>query len=199
MLTAIIKFWSKFHIQILCHGFTRDNKFLLTPSQPLPGKQENPSSSASRHVKNCLKVYFFLDYELSNGSNGRMKVQVKTAFKGYLFCHQKTKRKQIGSAWNLLQPSNTSVQRCLYPLFQNRSSYFCCFIFFEECLNLQVRINKTLNEHTVDYHPSPSELTLGIHPVIFLWTPKRFISPEYFLIFVWNLYILPWLKKMLPI
>ena len=36
------------------------------------------------------------------------------------------------------------------------------------------------NEHTVDYHPSPSELTSRIHPLIFLWTPKGFISAEYF-------------------
>ena len=42
-----------------------------------------------------------------------------------------------------------------------------------------------VNEHTVDYHPSPSELTLRIHPLIFLWTPKRFISsPECFLNFL---------------
>ena len=36
------------------------------------------------------------------------------------------------------------------------------------------------NEHTVDYHPSPSELTSRIHPLTFLWTPKGFISAEYF-------------------
>ena len=51
-------------------------------------------------------------------------------------------------------------------------------------LNPQVRINKMVNEHTVDYHPSPSELTSRIHPLIFLWTPKGFIfSPECFLSF----------------
>ena len=38
------------------------------------------------------------------------------------------------------------------------------------------------NEHTVDYHPSPSKLTSRIHPLNFLWIPKRFVSPEYF----WN-------------
>ena len=49
-------------------------------------------------------------------------------------------------------------------------------------LNPQVKINKMVNEHTVDYTPpSPSELTSRIHPLIFLWTPKEFIfSPEYF-------------------
>ena len=42
-------------------------------------------------------------------------------------------------------------------------------------------INKMVNEHTVNYHSSPLELTSRIHPVTFLWTPKGFISPEYFL------------------
>ena len=40
-----------------------------------------------------------------------------------------------------------------------------------------------VNKHNVDYHPSSSELTSRIHPLIFLWTPKGFISPEYFLNF----------------
>ena len=63
-------------------------------------------------------------------------------------------------------------------------------------LNHQVRINKMVNEHTADYHPSPSELTSRIHPLIFLRTPKGFIfSPEYFLNFFSNLYITPWLRK----
>ena len=42
-------------------------------------------------------------------------------------------------------------------------------------------INKMVNEHTVDYHPSPSKLTSRVHPLIFLWTPTGFISPGYFL------------------
>ena len=40
-----------------------------------------------------------------------------------------------------------------------------------------------VNEHFVDYQPNPSELTSSIHPLIFLWTPKEFISPERFLNF----------------
>ena len=39
------------------------------------------------------------------------------------------------------------------------------------------------NEHTVVYHFSPSKLTSKIHLLIFLWTPKGFISPEYLLNF----------------
>ena len=52
-----------------------------------------------------------------------------------------------------------------------------------------------VNKHTVDYHPSPSQLISRIHTLIFLWTPKGFISPESFLNFFLNLYIPPWLQK----
>ena len=52
-----------------------------------------------------------------------------------------------------------------------------------------------VNKHTVDYHPSPSQLTSRIHPLIFLWTPKGFVSPESFLNFFLNLYIPALLRK----
>ena len=111
-----------------------------------------------------------------------------------IVCHKKSNKKVDRLCMKFSSVSNTSVQRCLYPLFQNQRShfllfhlFFCCFI--KECLKPQVRINKKINEHTVDYHPSPSSLTSRIHHLIFLWTPKGFISPEYFLIFFSNLYI----------
>ena len=56
-------------------------------------------------------------------------------------------------------------------------------------------MSKMTNKHTVDYHPSPSQLTSRIHPHVFLWTFKGFISPESFLNFFRNLYIPPWLRK----
>ena len=52
-----------------------------------------------------------------------------------------------------------------------------------------------VNKHSVDYHPSPSQLISRIHTLIFLWTPKGFISPESFLNFFLNLYIPSWLQK----
>ena len=60
---------------------------------------------------------------------------------------------------------------------------FCCTLFSEYYLNPQVRINKMPNKHTINYHSSPSQLISRTHPLIFLWTPKGFISHEYFLIF----------------
>ena len=79
--------------------------------------------------------------------------------------------------------------------FKINSPIFCCPLFSENYLNPQVRINKMVNKHTVDYHLSPSQLISRIHPLIFLWAPKGFIFPESFLNFFLNQYIPPWLQK----
>ena len=113
-----------------------------------------------------------------------------------IFCHQKVIKKQIDSAWNFLQTSNTSVQSCLYLLTQNQCPHFLLSPpLFKEYLNPQVRINKMANKHTADYHPSPSQLTSRIQPLIFLWVPKGFISLEFFFSFFLSLSIPPWLRK----
>ena len=70
-----------------------------------------------------------------------------------------------------------------------------CPLFSENDLNPQVRINKMVNKHTVDYHPSSSQLTSRIYPLRFLCTPRGFIFSESFLNFFLNLYIPPWLQK----
>ena len=117
---SIIRFWVKFHIQILGYSFTRNSRFLLTPSRSFQGKQENPYSSASRHVSNSLRKYFFLDSELSNE---RMKVQVKRAFKSY-FLTAENNKKADRLCIKFSSTCNTSVLRYLYPLFQNRHPHF---------------------------------------------------------------------------
>ena len=106
-----------------------------------------------------------------------------------MFCPTRGAKKYI-SSW-----TNTSVQRCLYHLFQNQSPIFCCPLFSENYLDLQVRINKMVSKHTVDYHPSPSQLISRIDTLKFLWTPKGFTSPESLLNVFLNLYIPPWLQK----
>ena len=118
-----------------------------------------------------------------------MKVQVKRACKSFFFCKQKSNKKADRLCMQFSSTSNTSVQRCLYSLFQNQSPIFCCPFFSENYLNTQVRINKMVNKYTVDYHPSPSQIISRIHPLIFLWTPKGCISPESFLNFFLNLYM----------
>ena len=59
--------------------------------------------------------------------------------------------------------------------FKINSPIFCSPLFSENYLNPQARINKTVKKHTVDYHPSPSQLISMIHSL----TPsKGFISQE---------------------
>ena len=95
-----------------------------------------------------------------------------------------------------LQPQ-IPVCRCAYiPYFKINAPIFCCPLFSENYLNPQVKINKMVHKHTVDYQPSPSKLISRIHPPIFLWTHKAFIFPESFLNFFLNLYIPPWLRKV---
>ena len=81
--TAMINFWSKFHIQIVSCSFARDNRFLLTPSQSLPGKQKNPFSSACRHINNSFKKF---NSELNNGGK---KLHFKRPFKNYFLSPKK--------------------------------------------------------------------------------------------------------------
>ena len=97
----------------------------------------------------------------------------------------------------LFLDSELSVQKCLYPWFQNQSPpIFNCSLFSKNFSTLQVRVNKMANEHTVHYHPSSSEITSRIHPLIFLWTPKGFTSPEYLLNFFSNMYIPRWFQEL---
>ena len=54
------------------------------------------------------------------------------------------------------------------------------------------------NKHTIGHDPSSLQSNSRIQPLIFLWTPKGFISPEYFLNFFSNLYIPPWSRNTGP-
>ena len=80
--------------------------------------------------------------------------------------------------------TNTSVQRCLYPLFQNQSPHFLLFSLFW-------KLSQPLGQDQQNSKQTYCQLPI----IIFLWTPKGFISPESFLNFLLNLYIPPWLLK----
>ena len=76
------------------------------------------------------------------------------------------------------------MHRWLYPLFQNQSSHFLLSCPFWKLSQTSGQgIYKMVSKHTIDYHPSPSKSISRIHPLIFLWTPKEFISPVSFLNF----------------
>ena len=81
-----------------------------------------------------------------------------------------------GSQKQVSAPGRIPVCRGVYiHYFKIDSPILCCSLFPEFYLITQLRINKTVNKHTVNYHPSPSQLISRIHPLMFLWTPKAFI------------------------
>ena len=80
--------------------------------------------------------------------------------------------------------TNTSVQRCLYPLFQNQSPHFLLSSLFW-------KLSQPLGQNQQNSKQTYCQLPI----IIFLWTPKSFISPESFLNFLLDLYIPPWLPK----
>ena len=128
------------YFQILWHSITGDNRFLITPSITFPRKFFPPD------INNSLFVYLFLPSELKNGG---MKLQVQTTFKSYFFVTPPKKQRKTD-------------------IFLKIAWTFFARIICMKCLNLHVIINKVVNEHTVDSHPSPSELIARIHSLIFL-------------------------------
>ena len=97
-----------------------------------------------------------------------------------MFCLPGAAKKGIG-LWTY-----TSVQRYLYPLFQNKSPHCLLFSIFG-------KLSQPLDQS--QDQPNIKQVYCQIPIIIFLWTPKGFISPESFLNFLLNLYILPWLLK----
>ena len=94
---ALIKFWSKFQIQILWYSFTRDDILLLTLFQS-PSWKIFPERS--RHMNNSLGVYLFLNSELKLGKSKifntqRMKVQVKRVFVFFLTKNKQTNKQTL--------------------------------------------------------------------------------------------------------
>ena len=131
---SVIRFLPKFYIPILEYSFARENRFLLNPSGSLQGKQENPCSSSSRHVNNSLSIFSSILNSIMKGWKYRSRELLKA-----IFCHQKTIREQTGSALNFLQPSIQVCWGAYIPYFKINTPIFCYLIFFEECLNPQVR------------------------------------------------------------
>ena len=105
-----------------------------------------------------------------------MKVPIFSNF----FVTKKVMKKQTGSAWNFFQPPIQVCRGAYILYFKINTLIFCCPHSFEENLNPQIRINKMVSEHTVDYHHSLSELVSRIYSLLFVWTLKGFISTEYF-------------------
>ena len=86
-----------------------------------------------------------------------------------MFCSPRGAKKGI-NLW-----TNTSAQRCLYPLFQSQSPAFCCPLFSENYLNPQ------------ENQQNSKQIYCQLPIIIFLWTPNGFISTESFFNFLLNL------------
>ena len=95
-----------------------------------------------------------------------------------MFCPPREFKKGV-SLWTY-----TSVQSCLYPQFQNQSPHFLLSFLFG-------KLSQPLGQDQQNIKQIYCQLPI----IIFLWTPKGFISPEFFLNFLLNLYIPPWLWK----
>ena len=81
---------------------------------------------------------------------------------------------------NVLQLPIQACRGAYFPYFKIHAPIFCCPLFFEEYPNPQVRMDKMINELTIDYNPSPWELTSRIHPLIFLWRLWRTFLESFF-------------------
>ena len=125
-----------------------------------------------------------------------MNVQMKRDFKSNFLSPKKVikSRQALHEIFFNLQYLCAEV---LYLLFQNRYPHFVSFfleIIFWKLSQLSGQDQQN-GKQTYCRLPSLSQWTSRIHPLIFLWTPKGFISPETFLNFFLNLYIPPWLRK----
>ena len=99
--------------------------------------------------------------------------------KSILYFVSQGESKKAISLW-----TNTSVQRCLYSLFQNHSPNFLLSSLFW-------KLSQPLGQD----QQNSKQMYCLLPIVIFLWTLKGFTSPESFLNLLLNLYIPPWLRK----
>ena len=115
-----------------------------------------------------------------------MKLQVKRAFENLYFCHQKNNKKTSNLCMKFSSTFNTSVEMCLYPLFQDRRRKF----FW--------RMSQPSGQDQKNGEQTTLALQNLLRGYIFSYLHghlQRLICPEYFLNFNSNLYVPPWLRK----
>ena len=72
--------------------------------------------------------------------------------KAVLFCHQKNIKGDNHYMKFPSSPNNSVYQVSRHSLFQSHHSLFCRPLFLKKYHNPQVRINKNVNKHSVNYH-----------------------------------------------
>ena len=139
--------------------------------------QQKPKKSPSRKYHNVTSLKNFSIFEKknltenNNSSNNWKSSKVSKSVTENM------------SVLKFLQPPIPVWRGACILYFKIIVPIFCCPFFSENYLNSQVIMNRLVNKHTGEYHPSPSQLTLRILPLMFLRTPKRFAFPESFLNF----------------
>ena len=141
---SIIQFWSKFHIQILWYSFTRGSRFLLTPSQSLPGKHGKlPPATVDTSTTALLCIFSSLLNSVMEGWKCRSRELWKAIFM--------SRKNRQTDRFDLRKVFFNFYHKCaevpISPISKSTSPILCCFIFFKKCLNPQVLIKKMLNKH----------------------------------------------------
>ena len=163
--------------QVICHHLQGEQLSKLPPPSRL---FHNPKCVSFPQCLNPSQA------KLKYINNPGVEVQVKRAFKSYsFFVTQKNNTKADRACIKFSSAPNTSMQLVPQssPISKSTPSLFGCSLFSKEYLNPQVKINKMVNQHSVDYRTSPSGLPSEIHPIIFLQTLKGFISLQIFISF----------------
>ena len=122
----------------------------LFPTNPFPvstRKTKKPFPSASRRINNIALMVIF-------SSIISCTYQKNTIMNGWRY-RLKERMKDRLCGLNFLQPPIQVCRGAYIPYFKINAPIFCC-------------PNKMVNKHTVDYHPSASQLFSSIHPFIFL-------------------------------
>ena len=165
------------------------SSFLTNNSKCYVTKNGKKSSSRKYHnVTSLKKITIFEKKNLTKNNNSNNNWKSSKVSKSV------TKNMSVWKFLQLQPPIPVCRGACIL-YFKIIVPIFCCSFFSENYLNPQVIINRMVNKHTGDYHPSPSQLTSRILPLIFLRTPKRFAFPESFLNFSLNLHISLWSQK----
>ena len=147
----MIKFLSKFHVQIHWYRFTRSNRFLLNPSQS-PRKTLPPAPlSTSTIVLVC--VFSPILNSIIEGRKYRASELLKA-----IFVTKKNKtRMQKSSAGNFLQYPIQMCRGVYIPYYKTNAPFSAAPSFSKNVLTLRSEPTRC-----------PSELTLRIHTLIFL-------------------------------
>ena len=100
-----------------------------------------------------------------------------------LFVTKKVVKKKAGSAWNFFNLQYQCVEVHISPNSKLMPPFSVVPSFLKIITTLRSGLTKWINKHTFNYHHNPSQLTSRIHPLIFPWTHKGFISPESLIFF----------------